>query len=119
MQPTTQYNNNILEWFLPEVSLQQSAELFNSHSIDIRNSSYTLLPNVGTYSNAGWNFSNHSKDSTPVDGSVVSDTSKHTKSASLEKVQSACSKPYKFIRDETKSSPFDMSFFKFGLPKSK
>ncbi len=32
-------------------------------------------------------------------------------------MKSACSKPYKFIRAEPKSSPFDIRFVKFGLLK--
>ncbi len=83
--------------------LYQSAELFNSHSSDIKKSSYTQLPVVETFSNEGWNWSNHVKTSTPVGGSVVSDIPKPTKdSATMEKAQSACLKPYKFIRDEPK-----------------
>ncbi len=50
------------------------------------------------------NLSHHSKESTPVEGSVNSDSNKSIKITSLEKVKSACSKPYTFIRDEPKSS---------------
>ncbi len=37
----------------------------------------------------------------------------------MEKVQSACSKPYEFYTIKPKSLPYDMSFIKCGLPKSK
>ncbi len=41
------------------------------------------------------------------------DTTKPTKNcATVQKVQSVCSKPYKFIRDDPTSSAFDMSFEK-------
>ncbi len=103
---------------LPNGHLYDSAELFNSHFSDIKKSSYTLLPNVETYSNMEWNLSHHSMEGTPVEGSVKTDSKDSTKSTSLD-VQSACSKPYESIRDELTSSPFDMSFVKFGLPKSK
>ncbi len=54
-------------------------------------------------------MSKHSKASSPVAVSVASDTNKSTKDSALEKVQSACSKPYKFYRNEPTSSPYHMS----------
>ncbi len=77
---------------LPNGHLYDSAELFNSHSSDIKMSSYTPLPNVETYSNVEWNINHHSKEDTQVEGSVKSDSKESTKSTSLE-VKSACSKP--------------------------
>ncbi len=104
---------------LPNGHLFDSTKLFHSHSSELLISSFTLRPDVDTYSNAEWNLSTHSKENTRVEESVESGSDKSTKSNSLEMFEDACSKPYKFIREPPMSSPYDMSFVKFRLPKWK
>ncbi len=99
--------------------LFKSTELFHSHSSDLLRSSFTPLPDVDTYSNAGWNVSTQSKENQSVEESVDSGSNKSTESSSLQKFEDACSKPYKFIREPPRSSPYHMSFVKFGLLKGK
>ncbi len=45
-------------------------------------------------SNAGWNFSTHSKENYSVEESVDSSSNISTKSDSLETFEDVCSKPY-------------------------
>ncbi len=99
--------------------LFDSMELFHSHSSDLMRPSFTPLPDADTYSNEEWNLNTHSKKDTNVEESLDSDSNKSTDSASLEKFKDACSKPYEFIREPPRSSPYDVSFVKFGLPKGK
>ncbi len=102
---------------LPNGHLFDSYELFHSHSSDFLRSSFTLLPDEETYSNAEWNLSTHSKDNTIVEESIDSGSNKSTDV--LEKFEDACSKPCEFIKEPPRSSPYDMSFIKFRLPKGK
>ncbi len=64
-------------------------------------------------------MSSHSKENTSVEESVDSGSNKLTESDSLEKFEDACSKPFKFIKQPPRSSPYDMSVVKFGLLKGK
>ncbi len=81
---------------LPNGHLFERAEMFHSHSSDLKVSSQTPRPQSETHSNEAWNLSTHTKDD--VEGSVVSDSDKST-DVSLESYSKTCSKPYEFIRE--------------------
>ncbi len=85
---------------LPNGHLFESAEMFHSHSSDLKVSKTPKLQSE-THSNVAWNLSTHSKDD--VEGSVVSGSDKYT-DVSLESYSKACSKPYEFIRERPLSN---------------
>ncbi len=72
-----------------------------------------------TCSNEGWNLSDPSQASSHKSVYVASGSKYDTSAQADNKVMPACSKPFKFYRKQPTGSPFDMSFIKFGIPKSR